>query len=88
MGAERYQRVWDPEQRKHLRVHRLVAEQTHGRALKPGEVVHHRDGDRTNNKPDNLRILPSQRHHMALEHIERKRKKGQEPLFDDDTFLA
>lgn len=49
--------------------HILVAEGMLGRPLKyfgPGhpdnEVVHHRDGDKTNNNPDNLQILTHSEH--------------------------
>lgn len=46
--------------------HRVVAEQKIGRALLPGEVVHHIDGDHLNNHPDNLEIIASQAAHAAL----------------------
>jgi len=45
--------------------HRLVAERTLGRRLRPGEIPHHLDGDRQNNRPDNLAVVPSPRHHRA-----------------------
>ena len=34
--------------------HRVIAEQNLGRSLRPGEVVHHLDEDKTNNSPENL----------------------------------
>ncbi len=43
--------------------HRQVMETLLGRPLKPGEVVHHLDGDKRNNDPDNLVVLPSQSAH-------------------------
>lgn len=46
--------------------HRAVAEQMLGRPLRPGEVVHHIDGDKRNNAPENLAVLPSQSEHMRL----------------------
>ena len=42
-----------------VRVHRLVAAAKLGRPLKKDEDVHHKDGDRTNNSPDNLELFAS-----------------------------
>ncbi len=46
--------------------HRVIAEQKIGRPLRRGEIVHHKDEDRTNYAPDNLEVLPSQSEHMKL----------------------
>lgn len=46
--------------------HRIVAEQILGRALLPGEVVHHIDGNKRNNKPENLRVFASQSDHAKF----------------------
>jgi len=43
--------------------HRIVAEQILGRPLKPGEVVHHIDGNKRNNNPENLMVFASQALH-------------------------
>jgi hypothetical protein len=45
--------------------HRIVAEQKLGRPLRPGEVVHHIDGNKRNNHPDNLWVFSSQKEHAA-----------------------
>jgi hypothetical protein len=42
---------------------RLVAERAAGRLLEANEVVHHRDGNPSNDAPDNLAIFPSQAEH-------------------------
>jgi YHS domain-containing protein len=43
--------------------HRVVMEQMLGRKLRTGEIVHHIDGNRTNNDPSNLMLFMSQAKH-------------------------
>lgn len=45
--------------------HMIVAEKILGRALLDGEVVHHKDRNRSNNAPDNLMVFQSQKDHSA-----------------------
>lgn len=45
--------------------HRVVAERTIGRRLLPTELVHHRDGNKQNNAPDNLEVHESVAHHLV-----------------------
>jgi len=45
--------------------HRIIAEQKLGRPLKKGEIVHHIDGNKRNNDPDNLAVM-SQSEHARL----------------------
>lgn len=42
--------------------HRVVMEQVMGRKLLSEEHVHHADGDKLNNRPDNLFVLPASSH--------------------------
>lgn len=44
--------------------HRIVAEALLGRALRPGEVVHHVDGNKQNCHPSNLAVFPDQATHV------------------------
>lgn len=52
--------------------HRVVAEQKLGRSLLPGEIVHHIDGNKRNNEPENLMIFASQEEHAAW-HVREER---------------
>ncbi len=46
-------------------VHRVVAENKIGRPLREHEVVHHKDGDKTNFRRENLRVT-SRSYHSKL----------------------
>lgn len=46
--------------------HRVVAEQMIGRPLAPGEVVHHLNGDKRDNREENLQVLESQAEHARI----------------------
>ena len=43
-------------------LHRVVAENTLGRLLKPDEIVHHRDGNKGNDDPSNLEVIINAEH--------------------------
>lgn len=45
--------------------HRVVAEQKLGRRLTDDEVVHHINGTKDDNRPENLEVEPSRWHHNA-----------------------
>jgi hypothetical protein len=48
--------------KKYMYEHRFVMEKHLGRPLQQKEVVHHIDGDRTNNRIENLCLMPKKKH--------------------------
>lgn len=56
--------------------HRLVMEQSIGRRILPGEVVHHKNKNRSDNRISNLELMTFSEHaklHMIERHEERRR---------------
>ena len=47
-------------------MHRIMAEEILGRKLEPGEVVHHKDGNKQNYDKDNLTVFESQKEHAKM----------------------
>ena len=80
---KKYARYRDRQTGRTSLFHRRVAQEMLGRPLLPGEVVHHRDGNSLNNHPDNLLVLPSQRHRAYLEFRLRCERSGQPSLLPD-----
>jgi hypothetical protein len=54
-----YERFSDSD----ILVHRWAAEKKLKRKLRRGEVVHHKDRNKTNNHPNNLHVFPNQAAH-------------------------
>ena len=54
--------------------HRRVAETAIGRPLRNGEIVHHIDGNKLNNAPENLLVLPSRAEHARI-HFSKKERQ-------------
>lgn len=75
-------RTDDPGTDKRGRIyeHRLIMQRRLGRPLSKPEVVHHIDGDKRNNHPDNLEVMPTGWHHRAAH---AKRADLQKPSEDN-----
>lgn len=58
--------------RTYILEHRIVAAQAIERAIRANEVVHHINGDKEDNRPENLEVVPRAAHSVHHRAIERR----------------
>lgn len=62
MNGRGYVQLWIPEEKRYRLEHRVVMEQTLGRPLNRNESVHHRNGVKADNRPENLELMAKNPH--------------------------
>ena len=75
-----YPVIYDPAHPRaksngYVREHIVIAEQCIGRPLKDGEVIHHINEDKLDNRPENLVVFESHSDHMKYHWMKRNPHK-------------
>lgn len=69
-----------------VKMHRAVMEEHLGRRLSPDEIVHHIDGDKTNNDISNLDVMPRGEHSSL--HRKQELKEGKKLFTKENDAIS
>lgn len=67
-------------------LHRFVWEQANGRKLREGEIVHHINGDKRDNRAENLEALSGRAAHLHVHNYHKKARVGGDYNFSEFGF--
>jgi hypothetical protein len=91
-GRFKYEIVYDYEsstKSHYVMLHRKIWEEHNGRKLRPGEVVHHINGDKHDNSPGNLVAVTKVQHdtmHRESDSIRQRKREAMKRHFDDPEY--
>lgn len=80
-------RIWEDGVQRRVKQHRYVMEVHLGRGLMPDEDVHHLNGDKLDNRTENLEIL-CHVEHAKISNAGRVRKRGYRQNISEDVRNA
>lgn len=75
---------------KYVREHILVWEQFHGRALPKGYIIHHLNGIRDDNRPENLVAVPRRQHECRTvpKLLQKRIRELEETIFSLNSLIC
>ena len=67
--------------------HRLIMAEHIGRCLSEGEVVHHINGDKQDNRIENLELLPDKVSHLPYNNLQKRITKLEEKVREQNSMI-
>lgn len=80
-------RIWEGESQRNVRQHVVVMERHIGRRLLPNEDVHHLNGNKQDNRIENLALM-TKAEHSRLHNARRNYQSGYKLQLSDDERAA
>jgi hypothetical protein len=74
-------------ERRYIPEHRLIWEQTHGKSLPNGWLVHHLNGIKYDNRPENLIALPTKKHFRLIPAMQKRIQELEAKLNGQNQLL-